>query len=79
MRTFAKNFYQVKQIQNTLTMNKMEHGKWKMENPARLDADNGEPCVFVPKEVIDSFHHVFNCVKEARYELIKVAEAMKPI
>jgi len=38
-----------------------------------------DSCVFVPKEFIDSFHHVFNCVKEARYELIKVAEAMKPI
>jgi len=53
-------------------MNGMENGEWKMENEE-------DACIFVPKEVIDSFDDIFSLVKEARQEFIKVAEAMKPV
>ena len=48
------------------------------KNIPNLISEDDE-CVFVPKEMIDSLDNVFNWMKEAREELIKVAEAMKPV
>jgi hypothetical protein len=68
----------MKQQDNQPTMNENLKNRLQSQFPVS-DAGGGDWCAFVPKEMIQSWENIYHMMSQARQELLKVAEGMKPI